>query len=142
MHRSIAPAARAFPFLVLIACMTAGCSRVPDSPAKVAAGPVTAARSDAAPALPKPPQARYQRDLYGKLEDCVADWAFAGKCAPVGGDLPERARGAVFMGPIYSNALRFEAQLATRREAFDQGYVPQVDENPSNRSIATSEVRS
>jgi hypothetical protein len=46
------------------------------------------------------------------------------------------------MGPIYSNALRLEAQLANRREAFDQGYAPQVDETPSNRAVATTEVRS
>lgn len=130
--------------LAAVSCVAivvlAACGRAPE-PAGKSAAPATASRAVEAP-LPKPPQAKYQRDLYGKLEDCVADWAFAGKCAPVGNDAPERARGAVFMGPIYSNALRFEAQIATRREAFDQGYVQQVDENPSNRALAAAEVRS
>ena len=134
--------AAAFSCAFLVAVLAvAGCGRVPDPPTRGAAGPPATARSDA-PALPKPPMAKYQRDLYGKLEDCVADWGLARKCTPVGADAPERARGAAFMGPIYSNALRFEAQMATRREAFDQGYAQQVDENPSNKAIASNEVRS
>lgn len=133
---------RVRPFCLAVAVLSlAACGKVPDPPSK-ATGPVTSAlRAPDAPPLPKPPTASYQRDLYGKLDDCVADWAFAGKCVPLDAGSPERARGAAFMGPIYSSALRFEAQMAVRREAFDQGYIAQVDESPSNRAIATSEVR-
>lgn len=92
--------------------------------------------------LPKPPPAKYLRDAYGRLDDCVADWGFAAKCTPVPTDAPERARGAHFFGPIYSSALRTESQLAARREAVEQGYAAQLDETPSDRSIARIEISS
>jgi hypothetical protein len=130
---------RAPVFLLIAASLTAACERKPEGAAK--APPAGAAASAAAP-LPKPPPAQYRRDAYGKLDDCVADWGFAGKCTPVPPDAPEKARGAVFFGPIYSNALRTEAQLAARREAVERGYAPRFDETPSDRSIAKAEVRS
>jgi len=92
--------------------------------------------------LPKPPPAKYLRDAYGKLDDCVADWGFAAKCTPVPADAPERSRGAVYFGPIYSSALRAESQLAARREAVEQGYAAQLDETPSDRSVARIEINS
>jgi hypothetical protein len=115
-----------------------GCDRGADAPAKAAA----AAKGVAAPPLPKPPQGKYQRDVYGSLDDCVADWGFAGKCMPLPEGAPERARGGTFVGPIYSNVLRGESQLASRREALEQGYLKQFDENPSNKAIATADVKS
>lgn len=135
--------AQSWSAVVVAVASLAACGKVPDAPAKAAGTAASTTRAADAPApLPKPPTAAYQRDLYAKLEDCVADWAFAGRCVPLDAGAPERARGAAFVGPIYSNALRFEAQMALRREAFDQGYIAQVDESPSNRAIATSEVRS
>jgi hypothetical protein len=128
---------------LLLACVLAlaGCGRPAEKPA--AATGAGAASTAAAPApLPKPPIAKYQRDVYSRLDDCVADWGFAGKCTPVPDSAPEKARGGAFFGPIYSNALRGEAQLATRREAFEQGYLRQVDENPSDKSIGRADVRS
>jgi hypothetical protein len=121
--------------LVLAACDRAGPSQVS------AAGTTATAAARPAP-LPKPPQAKYQRDLYGRLDDCVADWGFAGKCLPLAPDAPERAQGGTFYGPIYSNALRAESQLASRREALEQGYLRQLDENPSNKAIASADIKS
>lgn len=119
-----------------------GCGR-PDTPAPAAAGPVAKAALAPVPqALPKPPQAKYQRDLYSKLDDCVADWGFAGKCTPVATDAPERAHGGAFLGPVYSNTLRFESQLTARREAVEQGYLRQLDETPSNKAIASADIKS
>src|SRR5262249_28774959 len=106
----------------------AGCGRAGDLSARPGSAPV-ATQNVEPPALPKPHQASYQRDLYAKLDDCVTDWGFAGKCMPLAGDALERAQGATFFGPIYSNALRFEAQLAARREAVEQGYQQQLDED-------------
>jgi len=116
------------------------CSRSSDLQSKTAT-PVAKAAAAPAP-LPKPPQAKYQRDLYGRLDDCVADWGFAGRCTPVPSDAPERAQGGTFFGPIYSNALRFESQLTARREAVEQGYLRQLDENPSNKAISSTDVKS
>jgi len=127
--------------LVLALTALAACGRASDTQGTVT---VSAASKPAAaaPPLPKPPQAKYQRDLYAKLADCVTDWGFAGKCTPLASDAPERAQGATFFGPIYSNALRFESQLVARREAVDQGYQAQLDENPTNRAIASAEIKS
>jgi hypothetical protein len=125
-------------FLCVIAALLAACERKPEPAGKApAGGPAVAAPTP----LPKPPPAKYQRDAYGRLEDCVADWGFAAKCTPVPADAPERARGALFYGPIYPDALRAEAQLAARREAVEQGYAPQLDDRPSDRSLAKAEVR-
>ena len=127
--------------IFLTAFAASGCGRDAQTQARTAAPNV--ARSTAMPApLPKPPAAKYQRDLYGKLDDCVADWGFAGRCTPLSPGAPERARGATFFGPIYSNTLRFETQITTRREAVEQGYLGQLDETPSNKSIASTEIRS
>jgi hypothetical protein len=125
--------------VLLIAFVTSGCGRSTDT------HPIAAsqtARAAAGTPLPKPPQAKYQRDLYRKIDDCVADWGFAGKCTPLAADAPERAQGAAFFGPIYSNTLRFETQLATRREAVEQGYQAQLDENPSNKSLSSTDIKS
>jgi len=117
-----------------------GCDRAGEPNAGPGARVAKAAVTPAA--LPKPPQAKYQRDLYGRLDDCVADWGFAGRCTPVPSDAPERAQGGTFFGPIYSNALRFESQLTARREAVEQGYLRQLDENPSNKAISSADVKS
>jgi hypothetical protein len=124
---------------LVAALVVAGCGRASDVPAKSAGA---LARSASAAPLPKPPQAKYQRDLYRKLDDCVADWGFAGKCAPLAADAPERAKGGTFFGPIYSDALRFESQLTSRREAVEQGYLKQLDENPSNKALASTDIKS
>lgn len=127
---------------LLAVVLAAACDKVPPPPSIVSSAVVPASRpAETTAPLAKAPAATYQRDLYGTLEDCVADWAYPAKCVPVV-SAPERSRGAAFMGPIYSNAFRFEAQMATRRAAFDQGYVARLDESPSNRAIATSQVRS
>jgi hypothetical protein len=140
MHSRIRPAGTCAA-ICLALFFASGCSR--DSQTQVRAAATAATRSAVAPApLPKPPVAKYQRDLYGKLDDCVADWGFAGRCTPLSPDAPERARGATFFGPIYSNTLRFETQITTRREAVEQGYLGQLDETPSNKSIASTEIRS
>jgi hypothetical protein len=122
----------------VVAALLAACERKPEPAGKA---PAAGAAAPAATPLPKPPPAKYQRDAYGKLEDCVADWGFAGKCTPVPANAPERARGALFYGPIYSDALRAEAQVAARREAVEQGYAPRLDDKPSDRSLAKAEVR-
>ena len=127
--------------LLASTCLAAGCGRVASSPPPQPAGTVAKAGGVTVP-LPRPPQAKYQHDLYGKLDDCVADWGFAGKCTPLAAGAPERAQGGAFLGPIYSNALRFESQLAARREAVEQGYQHQLDENPSNKAIASTEIES
>ena len=116
------------------------CGRTTDAPP--AASPVAKTAAAQPAPLPKPPQAKYQRDLYGKLDDCVADWGFAGKCVPLTAEAPERKQGGTFFGPIYSNTLRFESQLASRREALEQGYLRQLDENPSNKAIASADIKS
>ena len=127
-------------FAIAGAMALVGCSRGSEAPIKTA---VTAKPTTSAPvALPMPPQAKYQRDLYGRLDDCVADWGFAGKCSPLAPDAPERAKGGTFFGPIYSNALRFESQITARREAVEQGYLSQLDENPSNKAIASTDIKS
>ena len=130
-----------FGALLVCTCIASGCGRSVQSPP--AQPPAAAARFGGAPGpLPKPPPAKYQRDLYGKLDDCVADWGFAGMCTPLAADAAERAQGGVFLGPIYSNALRFESQLAARREAVEQGYQARLDEKPSNRAIASADIES
>jgi hypothetical protein len=134
------PSFHATAFLMVAAFAAAGCSRTGEMSAKPAA-PAAKTLAAVTP-LPKPPRAKYQRDLYGKLDDCVADWGFAGKCTPLSYDAPERSRGGAFFGPIYSNALRFESQMTARREAVEQGYLRQLDETPSNKAIASSDVRS
>jgi hypothetical protein len=125
--------------LLLAALGVAGCDRKSDSAAKPAP-PV--AKTAVPAALPKPPQAKYQRDLYAGLDDCVADWGFAGRCTPLALDAPERAKGAAYFGPIYSDALRFETQITSRREAVEQGYLRQLDENPSNKALASTDIKS
>ena len=125
--------------VVVLAFFASGCGRSTDTQ------PIPASQIARAPAptpLPQPPQAKYQRDLYRKIDDCVADWGFAGKCTPLAADAPERAQGGAFFGTIYSNALRFETQLATRREAVEQGYQSQLDENPSNKSLSSTAIKS
>jgi hypothetical protein len=136
MPSNAAPAVCA---VVLLAFFASGCGRSTDSQ-PIPASQVS--RAAAATPLPKPPQAKYQRDLYRKIDDCVADWGFAGKCTPLAADAPERAQGGAFFGLIYSIARRFETQLATRREAVEQGYQAQLDENPSNKALSSSDVRS
>lgn len=131
---SLLPAVSSTVFLL------AACDRTGNSPVQTAGVTVKAAAQPAP--LPKPPQARYQRDLYGRLDDCVADWGFAGKCIPLAADAPERAQGGTFFGPIYSNALRAESQLASRREALEQGYLRQLDESPSNKAILSADIKS
>jgi len=126
---------------VLVASLlVAACGRTSDASPKP--GSVDAKHAGATLPLPKPPQAKYQRDLYSKLEDCVIDWGFAAKCTPLAADAAERAQGGAFFGPIYSNALRLESQLATRREAVEQGYQNQVDESPTNKAIASADIKS
>jgi hypothetical protein len=132
---------RAFSALALLgAFFASGCDRAAD--VAPSAGRPAVKPGVAVTPLPKPPQARYQRDLYGKLDDCVLDWGSAAKCIPVAADASERAQGAAFLGPIYSNGLRFESQLTARREAVEQGYQRQLDENPTNKAIASAEIRS
>jgi hypothetical protein len=141
MRASFRP--RSLPHLVAIfstVFVLAACDRA-GKPQVSAAGITVKAAAQPAP-LPKPPLAKYQRDLYGRLDDCVADWGFAGKCIPLAADAPERAQGGTFFGPIYSNALRAESQLASRREALEQGYLRQLDENPSNKAIASADIKS
>jgi hypothetical protein len=133
-------AAPALCAVVLLALFASGCGRSTDAQPVSPASQI--ARAAAVAPLPKPPQAKYQRDLYRKIDDCVADWGFAGKCTPLAADAPERAQGGAFFGPIYSNALRFETQLATRREAVEQGYQAQLDENPSNKSLSSTDIKS
>src|SRR5262245_40063715 len=139
MHSRIRTAATCAAIFAVFAA--SGCGRDTQTQARAAATNVARSASTPTP-LPKPPAAKYQRDLYGKLDDCVADWGFAGRCTPLSPDAPERARGATFFGPIYSNTLRFETQITTRREAVEQGYLGQLDETPSNKSIASTEIRS
>lgn len=100
----------------------------------------TSAATKARP-LPVPPPAKYVRDHYGKLEDCVFDWGYAGKCFPVPPGAAEKSQGVSFFGPTYSDALRLESQLASRKEAVERGYVSQLDESPSDKSSAKSEVK-
>src|SRR5204862_8019808 len=96
--------------VVLASLLIGGCGRTSDAPSKP--GGADAKQAGATPALPQPPQAKYQRDLYRKLEDCVVDRGFAAKCTPLAANAPERAaQGGAFFGPIYSNALRCESQL-------------------------------
>lgn len=127
--------------LVAVTLVAAGCERASDRPtAGAAAAGSTKAKAAAPPPLPKPPVARYQRDVYGRLADCVADWGFAGKCTPAAADAASHA--GAFLGPIYSNALRTESQAAARREAFEQGHLERADEMPSDRSTARIEIKS
>lgn len=129
---------------VLIACLSAlalvaACSK------KEASAPAASAAGGAVPPpqykpLPLPPKAKYVRDHYRSLEDCAADWGHAGRCTPVPANAPERAQGASFFGPNYSNAIRDESQLEARRLALQQGYVTSLDENPSNRAIGVSDT--
>ncbi len=105
------------------------CERPADKPAKAAA-PVAA--GPAIKPLPLPKTASYMRDHYARIDDCSFDWGHAGKCVP---------QGASFVGPIYSNSLRLESQVAARREAVEQGYSGSLDETPSDKSVSKSEVR-
>lgn len=132
---SVSALALAAVVLAVSACSKQEPAAAASSSSKVASA---AAPSQARP-LPVPPPAKYMRDHYAKLEDCVADWGYAGKCIPA--TPAERALGVAFFGPTYSNALRLESQLASRKEAFERGYVTQLDEAPSDKSSAKSEVK-
>lgn len=127
------------PALLAAFALLAACGK------KESAAPAAPAAQTAVPAkaqpLPLPPPAKYLRDHYGSLADCVADWGHAGKCVPVPAGAPEKAQGVQFFGPTYSSALRGESQLAARREAVEQGYARQLDETPSDRSTGKSEVK-
>jgi hypothetical protein len=128
----------------LIACVVAvafvaACSK------KEAAAPAAGAAGSATPPpqykpLPLPPKAKYVRDHYKSLEDCAADWGHAGRCTPVPAGAPERAQGASFFGPNYSNAIRDESQLEARKLAVEQGYAQTLDDKPSNRAIGVSDT--
>jgi len=135
--------ARSYVFSVLIPCLAAG-ALLAGCGKKEAAAPTAAAPGTAPPAqykpLPLPPQAKYVRDHYKSLEDCAFDWGHAGRCTPVPSGAPERAQGASFFGPNYSNAIRDESQLAARKEALAQGYVQSLDATPSNRAVGTSDT--
>jgi hypothetical protein len=124
---------------VLLAAALLACSKK-ETTAASQATQAKAAPQQAQP-LPLPPPAKYLRDHYATLADCVADWGFAGKCVPVPAGAPEKAQGVQFFGPTYSSALRGETQMAARKEAFEQGYVKQIDETPSDKSSGKSEVK-
>lgn len=135
--------ARRFAPVVVVASFAAlslaACGKKePAAGAQQAAAAPTSAAAKARP-LPVPPPAKYMRDHYAKLEDCAFDWGYAGKCIPV--PPAEKAQGASFYGPTYSDALRLESQLASRKEALERGYVQQLDESPSDKSSAKSEVK-
>mgnify|MGYP002783675943 FL=1 len=129
--------------LILVASAVvavAGCSKKDAAaPAAPTAGTTTTPPPVNKP-LPLPPQAKYVRDHYRALEDCAFDWGHAGRCQPVPAGAPERGQGASFFGPNYSNAIRDEAQLAARKQALAEGYVPKLDETPSNRAIGSSDT--
>jgi hypothetical protein len=120
--------------------LAAGCSK------KEAAAPAASAAAGAGSSssqfkpLPVPPPAKYVRDHYKSLEDCAADWGHAGRCTPVPASAPERAQGASFFGPNYSNAIRDESQLEARKLAVEQGYAQTLDDKPSNRALGVSDT--
>lgn len=121
-----------------VAALTA-CSKKETAPATTAAPSSAPAATQGKP-LPLPPQAKYVRDHYRSLDDCAYDWGHAGRCTPVPGNAPERAQGASFFGPNYSNAIRDESQLEARKQAVAQGYVPSLNETPTNRAVGTSDT--
>jgi len=128
--------------LIAAACalvLAAGCSKKEAAPPGAAATGASGTGSQFK-ALPLPPQAKYVRDHYRSLEDCAFDWGHAGRCTPVPSGAPERGQGAAFFGPNYSNAIRDESQLAARKQAVEQGYVPSLDDKPSNRALGTSDT--
>lgn len=121
--------------------LVAGCSKKEaEAPAPAAVTGTTTTPPPVNKPLPLPPQARYVRDHYRALEDCAFDWGHAGRCTPVVAGAPERNQGASFFGPNYSNAIRDEAQLEARKQALAEGYVPKLDETPSNRAIGSSDT--
>lgn len=122
-----------------LALALAACGKK-ETAAPAAPAPQAAAPGKARP-LPLPPPARYLRDHYASLADCVADWGHAGKCVPVSAGASEKAQGVQYFGPTYSSALRGESQWAARREAIEQGYARQLDETPSDQSTGKSEVK-
>lgn len=133
IHAAVAVAA-----LTLVACGRNDASKA----ATTAAAPqANAAAPVQAKPLPVPPPAVYLRDHYTRLEDCVFDWGYAAKCLPVEPGSVDHAKGVAFYGPTYSSTLRLESQLASRKEAFERGYLTQFDETPSDRSSAKSEVK-
>lgn len=123
-----------------VAGLTACGKKEASAPAAGTAPAGTASAPPPAKPLPLPPQAKYVRDHYRTLDDCAFDWGHAGRCTPVPSGAPERGQGASFFGPNYSNAIRDESQLAARKEALAQGYVPSLDEKPSNRAIGSSDT--
>lgn len=121
--------------------LAAGCSKKEAAPTTAAAPPsTTVTPPPPKEPLPLPPQAKYVRDVYAMLEDCAFDWGYAGWCTPVPSGAPERANGGNFFSPNYSNAIRDESQLESRKRALAQGYVPSLDETPSNRATAVSDA--
>jgi hypothetical protein len=117
----------------------AGCSKKEAAPA-VAAPATTVTPPPAMAPLPLPPQAKYVRDFYATLEDCAFDWGYAGWCTPVPSGAPELANGGSFFSPNYSNAIRDESQLESRKRALAQGYLQSLDETPSNRARGVSDA--
>jgi hypothetical protein len=117
-----------------------GCSKKEAAAPAAPAAATTATPPPVNKPLPLPPQAKYVRDHYRALEDCAFDWGHAGRCLPVPAGAPERGQGASFFGPNYSNAIRDEAQLQARKQALAEGYVPKLDETPSNRAIGASDT--
>lgn len=142
MTARLLPVSRSLVFLIAVVAVVAvavlaGCSRKEPAPAPAAA---SAPPPPHLKPLPLPPPAKYVRDHYAQLADCVHDWGHAGRCTPVPADAPERAQGAQFFGPNYSSALRDESQIEARREALAQGYVRSLDEVPSDRSRGRSDT--
>ena len=117
--------------------LAVGCSKREQQAAAPAAKP-------AQQAVVQPPKAApaYFRDHYAKLEDCVYDWGYPQKCAPVQPGSPAAQSGAAFLGPIYAKTYREETQVQLRKEALEGGYVQRVAEDASDKSIAKSEVKS
>ncbi len=136
MTASLPLAARLLVLPIAIA-VVAGCGRKEPAPPPVPAAvpPPTHLKP-----LPLPPPAKYVRDHYAQLADCVHDWGHAGRCTPVPVEAAARAPGVQFFGPNYSSALRDESQLEARREAVAQGYAGTLDETPSDRSRGRSDT--
>ncbi len=120
--------------------LAAGCSKKEAAPAAAAPATTTVTPPPPKQPLPLPPQAKYVRDVYATLDDCAFDWGYAGWCSPVPSGAPERASGGSFFSPNYSNAIRDESQLESRKRALAQGYVPSLDETPSNRAKGVSDA--
>jgi hypothetical protein len=101
-----------------------------------------AAKTQPPAVIPSPPRTAptFLRDHYSTLDDCVYDWGYAQKCAPVPPGSPAHQAGANFFGPIYSRSYREETQAQLRREAVDGGYAQTVTTDSTDKSISKSQV--